>query len=510
MSLMALSQEKNREQDDMFLLQTADLAATETRPEPTGMTGRQETRSPLSQREKTPSVENGEAHVGETRGGPDPAPIADTTVNAKRVSVAPHVPVDQETPVSDPGTPEMTSLRAGPGAPVTSGPIRTRGEPVRAPRGVPEGVAAVCPTEEDRVAALTGERVRGSISDAGAIEDMLAGLPPRPSVASQREIKDFNRRRLGEVEIRRPLNWPAFMVYPTDAELRALRREGVTPGMLRDFEAQKQKQADAMEARAREINAWIFSYGDEALNGRHRIARARNRDEAIRKRSLDDQGKEEKARRPRPDEITDEELYKDSYYGIRFALLLNTDPNHLNRLHNEPVAAWGHDLIRTQDGGRIRAGEDEIRVTTVSMQAAKIMVMEARARGWETLRISGDNEFCAAVKQACKEQGIGAIITRRGPLGLGPFSRPEIIMPRLPDPLGPVQPGPQDQDRARKEAAAPSEDREVAAALLEPRPEKGPDPENGTPAKRFDAVNVRAPFEKESVQDALPENTLPS
>ena len=63
--------------------------------------------------------------------------------------------------------------------------------------------------------------------------------------------------------------------------------------------------------------------------------------------------------------------------------------------------------------------------------------------------------------------------------------------------------------RGRRVRVKPG-DREVAAALLEPRPEKGPDPENGTPAKRFDAVNVRAPFEKESVQDALPENTLPS
>lgn len=58
---------------------------------------------------------------------------------------------------------------------------------------------------------------------------------------------------------------------------------------------------------------------------------------------------------------------------------------------------------------------------------------------------------------------MGAIITRRGPLGLGPFSKPEYIMPRLPDALGPQMPDP---EQRRKQQAAPSDDKEAADKLL--------------------------------------------
>lgn len=472
MSLMSLSQDHNREQDELFLEQTADLAASESRPD-------------------------GESFEPSSSGEPDVsgAPEETTDVVARheetvrRVNAARNAPVEDETerfledleeldetapparrPVEVASDLEPSESLTVPAAPESGAAPSQPGdeddpdasETLAAPAGVPKTASGVNLTEQERVAALV-EKVRGSVGDAGSIQDFLGGLPARPSVASQKEIREFERRIIDGLELKKPVNWPEFMMFPTYEELRRLKHEGVTPEFIRNWEEEKQIQADAMEARARELNDWIFSFGDGTLNEKQRVARMKNREEAMRKRSADKSGKKDKKNRPDPQEITDEELYKDRHCGIRFATLLNPSPDHLNQLRQAPVASWGHDTARTLDGGRVHVSGDEIRALTVSGQAAQLIVMEAKARGWETLRISGDNEFCAAVKRACKEQGMGAIITRRGPLGLGPFSKPEYVMPRLPDSLGPQMPDP---EQRRKQQAAPSDDKEAADKLL--------------------------------------------
>jgi hypothetical protein len=288
------------------------------------------------------------------------------------------------------------------------------------------------------------------------------------------------------------------MMIPTHEERRALQHPNTTPEHIRAWEEQKQREADAMEARAKELNAWIFSFGDGRLNEERRVSRSKNRDKAIRKRSQDEKGVENKNDRPDPSEITDEELYQDRHYGILFASLLNPSPDNLNRLQQSPVAAWGHDTVRTLDGGRVQASRDEIRALSVTAQAAQVIVMEAKARGWETLRISGDNEFCAAVKRACKEQGMGAVITRRGPLGLGPFSRPEYVMPRLPQPLGPQMPDP---EQSRKERDASPDDAEAARRLLG---QEASGQEKGGPGPKTDKENPALDPAGEGPQEDLP------
>lgn len=469
MSLMSRLNERAREEESGYLERTAELAASETaleedpspsnepvdlaapKPpvEPTGPLDRHEEVSRRATAARSVPVEE----------GADPDPEEDAPPPSSPSTPPPAETAEQPAPAQfQPSEPE------GP-APV-AGPQPEGAAEDAPPMGVPEAARAVLMTEQERVSSLVDDRVEGSIGDAGSFEEVLANFP-RPSVASQRELLEQKRRRVGNHEIAVPANWPEFMTIPTYAELRALNRPGVTLEEVRDFGGRKQIQADEMEARARELNEWIFAFGDGRQNEKHRRARAKNRDAAIRKRSFDDHGKEVRENRPDPVEITDEELYRDRHYGIRFAVLLNPDPDHLNLLRQAPVAAWGHDTLRTQDGGRIRASDDEIRVTSVSMQAAQLMVMEAKARGWEVLRVSGTNEFCAAVKRACKEQGVGAIITRRGPLGLGPFSRPEVIMPPLPDNLLPRPSGPAETERERKQEAAPEADRDAAAALLD-------------------------------------------
>lgn len=361
------------------------------------------------------------------------------------------------------------------------------------PDGIDPGAQALLLSPEERVALLGSLRIRGSVVDAGlSAADLLAGKHPRPSVASQREIDRMNRQRLGDMVIGRPANWPEFMTYPTDLELRWLRKGEVTPEKIADFEREKQRQADEMEARAREINDWIFTYGTMRLNERAQMSRARNRAQAILKRSLDARGDKARSGAPSPDQITDEELYKDRFYGIRFASLLR--PDYLGQMRTAPIAAWGHDQLITMDGGRVEARDDELVVRVASLDAARVLVLEARARGWETLRVSGDNEFCAAVKRAAKEVGMGAIIHRRGPLGIGPFSRPEVIMPALPGtaphPARSTEPQPADltgaEQKARQEAA-PQEDRAAADLLLSERTRPAPGP-------GADRISVRDPL----------------
>jgi len=347
----------------------------------------------------------------------------------------------------------------------------TGGKAVR-PDWIPASSGAIALTPEEREVAFASAPVIGSIVDGGSAQDMLDGKHPRPSVASQREIDQFNRIRMAGLELNRPKNWPDFMTFPTESELRFLTQEGVTPEMIKGFEASKQQQADEMETRAREINDWIFSWGDMRLNEGAQMQRSRNRQLAARRRATGPDGRVDKDQEGDfdPAGLTDEELYADRHYGIRFALLLSPDPDAVNRLRSAPVAAWGHDQLRTMDGGRLQIKGDEIIVRTSSMDAAKLLVLEAQARGWETIRVSGHNEFCAAVKRAAKEAGMGATISRRGPLGLGPFGRPEVVMPAIPR----VQPlnrkDPNEPEREKRSSAAPEADRTAADGLLDPPP----------------------------------------
>ncbi|MCA9775049.1 MAG: hypothetical protein KC466_21700, partial [Myxococcales bacterium] len=259
------------------------------------------------------------------REGPDPdAPGA----GPETAPPGPSVPVVPVAPAA-PMTPQPGPTSQADPAPPSEGDEAEVSVPAL-PAGVPAGSTALLLSDEDRAAAIAAIKIQGSVVDGGPAEDLLNGKHPRPSVASQREISQLNRLRLGGIDIARPINWPEFMTYPTDLELRELSRGELTPERVRQFEQAKQVQADLMEARAKEINDWIFTYGTMALNERAQMRRARNRDAALRKRSIGPGG-ERIADQEVDRDVTDEELYRDRFYGIRFALLLNPDPDHLNR-----------------------------------------------------------------------------------------------------------------------------------------------------------------------------------
>jgi hypothetical protein len=504
MSLMRFAEEQQDREDAVFLREMDERPELEgaDRPEPEGAEGLETPPGDAGLLDRHEALMRRAAEVAEASAPPEEPPVdRDEPAPAPKPSVPP--PAGEGEDASDapvinvPGGASDAPVTTGSGGasdvPAAAPPAEAGGETgMPPPAGVPDRVAPLQLSEEDQV-ALLAERGQGSVGDGGSAEDFLNGLPARPSVESRREIRAYRRRMLGDLELKTPLNWPEYMMIPTHEERRALQHPNTTPKDIRAWEEQKLREADAMEARAKELNAWIFSFGDGRLNEEHRVRRSKNRDKAIEKRSTSIDGKEAISSPVSPSEITDEELYEDRHYGILFASLLNPSPDNLNRLQQSPVAAWGHDTVRTLDGGRVQASRDEIRALSVTAQAAQVIVMEAKARGWETLRISGDNEFCAAVKRACKEQGMGAIITRRGPLGLGPFSRPEYIMPRLPQPLGPQMPDP---EQSRKELDAPPDDAEAADRLLgqgaSGQGKGGQDPKTGKESPALDPAD-RAP-----------------
>lgn len=387
--------------------------------------------------------------------------------------------------------------------PLDEAPEHPEAGNVARPEGITPSAIGVDPSDPDASVPVALLKVRGSVIDGGSAQDLLDGKHPRPSVESQREIDQFNRIRAAGLDLRRPVPWPEFMPYPTDEELRLLSQEHVTREMMDGFEEAKQRLADLMVVRAEEINDWIFRSGTMKLNEEAQMRRARNRDVALQRM---DAGSKKNFHKPGADrsavEPTQDQLYGDPFFGIKFACLLNPDPEHLNKMRQAPVTSWGHDQLITMDGGRLRLREGEIIVTSVSLQAAQMLVMEAKARGWETLRVSGDNEFCAAVKRAAKEVGLGAIIHRRGPLGIGPFSRPEVIMPAIPRTRIPegMEP-PVSKERQEREDSAPAADAEAANALdptaLDPTAKLRAGPRSTKP-KRDAGVDVFDPLEKPS------------
>lgn len=407
--------------------------------------------------------------------GPDP--------ELETAPLPPSAPVEADTtpfpapPISEPVRPTSmpapepvapSSTDHPPAADASPAPETVPDAPVLVsqPDGIGPDMTGFIQTGAQRAADLADLRVKGSIIDGGSAQDMLDGKYPKPSLMSQREIDRMNRVRMAGLDLAHPFPWPDFMPYPSEAELRVLTHPDTTPELIRAFEIAKQREADDMAARAAEINEWIFGSGTMRLNEEAQMRRAARRDAAIQERNENQIKHDKRKTSIKAEDIADLDLYEDHFYGIKFAMLLNPDPANITRLRTAPVASWGHDQLITLDGGRIRAREGELVVTSVSAQAAQMLVMEAKARGWETIRVSGHNEFCSAVKAAAKQAGLGAIIHRRGPLGIGPFSRPEVIMPPIPQSRVLV-PGQEGMDKERREAAVsvPTEDVEAANAL---------------------------------------------
>jgi hypothetical protein len=93
---------------------------------------------------------------------------------------------------------------------------------------------------------------------------------------------------------------------------------------------------------------------------------------------------------------------------------------------DQPPAA-----IRTAPSGPEGPDAAEILSTGSGPEAVERLLTEAQSRGWETIRVKGEQAFCVAIKHACEQRGYGAIITCTGPLGVKWPSRTQVVMPKI-------------------------------------------------------------------------------
>lgn len=360
------------------------------------------------------------------------------------------------------------------------------------PDGVTREATGMTRTEEERVQEMISGRNLNSVEKGPSGESLMDGSVKTWDASSKRQLQQYRKMRMAGLDIERPHPWPDSMDFPSDEELRALKQPGVTQDQIRAFEQRKQEQAELMAVRARQLSSWIFDVGHMRYNERAQMQRsARNWDAEANRRTdavVDIESGDTRAR---------DAVNPDPFQGIKFASLLNPDPSHLQMMQKMPVAAWGHDVVAMQDGGKVVASDGGMRVKKISVQAAQMIVMEAKERGWDSLTVRGDSEFCAAVESAAKEMGMGAVIYNKGGTGIWPAGRPKIIMPKLP--ATPIPDGHTPPEQVEKSAAAPSRDRARADGL---DPDGAAVPEGGSGSKRSrQPVHVEDPLADSPTDD---------
>jgi hypothetical protein len=69
-------------------------------------------------------------------------------------------------------------------------------------------------------------------------------------------------------------------------------------------------------------------------------------------------------------------------------------------------ARFGADRVQTADDGELRFTRSAVKCPKPSAKAVELLVLEAVARGWSSLEISGSNEFKLAVAHAASARGL--------------------------------------------------------------------------------------------------------
>lgn len=102
---------------------------------------------------------------------------------------------------------------------------------------------------------------------------------------------------------------------------------------------------------------------------------------------------------------------RDSDKPMSWACLLRVEVSSDARIQN--VAAFTNTAARTTDGGIVLADDKGLIVTKSSPQAIELLVVEASARGWPEIRISGNKELCDMALKICRQHNLDAVIQER-------------------------------------------------------------------------------------------------
>lgn len=216
-------------------------------------------------------------------------------------------------------------------------------------------------------------------------------IPVKPKKTIEEELIDLGFPP-------RPHLWPPMMSWPQLRDMEVLRQKVLTAEILQEYlKAQELRQSKMLD-RASTIDDWI---------------RTHNRKQGMFLTPFIN------TRRSQP------------YRGVNWACLLDEDMAQNQVLSR--VYSWGHMRARTADGGVVRAFQSHIKVDVSSAEAVRIAIMEARARGWKTLRIAGDHEFTRQAIEICRQANIAAEITVRA-TPLSPYRKRYHMTPSLPGP----------------------------------------------------------------------------
>lgn len=216
-------------------------------------------------------------------------------------------------------------------------------------------------------------------------------IPARPKKTLEEELAELGFPP-------RPHLWPRMMAWPPRRDMEILQKNGLTKDVLEEYLRAQEVRQGKMLARSKVIEDWLDQYQPDPGLGYRRA--------------------EKKSR-------------VETYRGIQWATLLDEEASKDGVAAN--VMSWGRIRVRTKDGGQARAFPDFVCVDNITQQAVVLAIFEARARGWNTLRISGSAEFGKQAMQICKQYNIAAEVTM--PYGFR-LRKTFHVAPSLP---GPVQ-----------------------------------------------------------------------
>jgi hypothetical protein len=221
----------------------------------------------------------------------------------------------------------------------------------------------------------------------------------------------------------RPKLWPAVMAWPMQPDFNLMiQRDAKRKAVEEYLEGMKAMQARMLK-RAEEIDSYIRQHNPQEFHDntvwRRSLAYSRfGRVSLLWKLNQMNRVAEKHAR------LT----VHDPYYGVRWASLLDEKST---RPAANIVNTWSHNYAITNDGGKVIAGTDNIRFKKVTQQAIALSIHEGVARGWETIKMQGPQEFAKAAIQAAKQANVRAEITEfYGPYGM--FKRKHVVMPTPP------------------------------------------------------------------------------
>lgn len=95
---------------------------------------------------------------------------------------------------------------------------------------------------------------------------------------------------------------------------------------------------------------------------------------------------------------------------IAWAMLLDPNGDYMS-VYNQSVMSYGRTSMTLMDGGKVDANEKNVVVHKVSPMAAQLVVEEAMARGWGSIKVSGTSDFVNGVLKHAQARGLAVDAT---------------------------------------------------------------------------------------------------